>query len=149
MRICLIAEGSYPYVLGGVSSWVNTIIRSYPEHEFIIYSISVEASKKGKYKYDIPENVVEIVDVFLDEIELVKYKTGKKYSIDKNQEKALQNLFSGNDVEWKDIFKFFSSGKIKSIGEFFMSKNFYSFVEKTYKEKYQYTPFTEFIWNVR
>lgn len=149
MRICLIAEGSYPYVLGGVSSWVNTIIRSYPEHEFIIYSISTEASKKGEYKYDIPKNVVEIVDVFLDEIELVKYKTGKKYSIEKNQEEALQNLFSGNDVEWENIFKFFSSGKIKSIGEFFMSKNFYGLIEKTYKEKYQYTPFTEFIWNVR
>ena len=31
MRICFLAEGCYPYVVGGVSSWIHSMIRSYPE----------------------------------------------------------------------------------------------------------------------
>ena len=30
-----------------------------------------------------------------------------------------------------------------------MSKNFYNLVQETYKTKYQYTPFNEFLWNIR
>ncbi|MCW7999872.1 hypothetical protein CFK35_18570, partial [Clostridium sp. cpc1] len=26
MRICIIAEGSYPYVTGGVSSWIQSLV---------------------------------------------------------------------------------------------------------------------------
>ena len=31
MRICFIAEGSYPYVVGGVSSWIHSMIQTFPE----------------------------------------------------------------------------------------------------------------------
>jgi polysaccharide biosynthesis protein PelF len=30
--IALLLEGTFPYVSGGVSSWVNQIIRAYPEY---------------------------------------------------------------------------------------------------------------------
>jgi len=32
--ICLIAEGSYPYVVGGVSSWIHELIKGHPEKNF-------------------------------------------------------------------------------------------------------------------
>ena len=34
MRICLLTEGSYPYVVGGVSSWVQMLMEGLPEYEF-------------------------------------------------------------------------------------------------------------------
>ena len=30
MKICIIAEGCYPYVVGGVSGWINNLICSFP-----------------------------------------------------------------------------------------------------------------------
>ena len=39
MRICIVAEGCYPYVVGGVSSWINNLIRSFPQHEFIMLAV--------------------------------------------------------------------------------------------------------------
>ena len=39
MKICMIIEGAYPYVTGGVSSWVQQEILSMPEHEFIIVTL--------------------------------------------------------------------------------------------------------------
>lgn len=32
MRVCLVLEGSYPYVYGGVSTWMHGCIRGMPVH---------------------------------------------------------------------------------------------------------------------
>ena len=68
MRICMIVEGSYPYIVGGVSSWVQMLISQMPEHEFIVYSIAAEEKERGNFCYTLPENVVAIEEVFLDSI---------------------------------------------------------------------------------
>ena len=39
MRVCIVAEGCYPYVVGGVSGWINSMIRSFPNIEFIVLAI--------------------------------------------------------------------------------------------------------------
>ena len=35
MKVCIVAEGCYPYVVGGVSGWINSMIKSFPNIEFI------------------------------------------------------------------------------------------------------------------
>ena len=47
MRICLILEGSYPFVRGGVSKWVEDMIRAMPEDEFVIWGIGDKEEKRG------------------------------------------------------------------------------------------------------
>ena len=39
MRICLVLEGCYPYVHGGVSTWMHGYIQAMPEHEFVLWVI--------------------------------------------------------------------------------------------------------------
>ncbi|TCO69836.1 GT4 family glycosyltransferase PelF [Marinisporobacter balticus] len=149
MRICIFAEGSYPYVLGGVSSWIDTLARSCPEHEFIIYAISAESKNKGQYRYQLPQNIVEIKDVFLDEIELRGKEKGKRYKLEEKQYQAIKELMNGEQFSWNDIFKIFKEKSFKNIADFFMSKNVFDIIKNTYIEKYPYTPFTEFIWTIR
>ena len=48
MRICIIAEGCYPYVVGGVSSWIHSLIQSFPGQEFVILAIAANRSLRGK-----------------------------------------------------------------------------------------------------
>ena len=74
MRICLLTEGSYPYVVGGVSSWCQMLIQGLPEHEFFIYSIGAEAKNRGDFKYKLPANVVGVQEEFLDDILSLKSK---------------------------------------------------------------------------
>lgn len=149
MRICIFAEGSYPYALGGVSSWINTLTKSCPEHEFIIYTISVDSSCAGKYKYKLSENVIEIVDVFLDNIELTGGKKGKRYNFEEEKSEALKGLLMGDTFSWNTVFEIFMDNQFKHVTDFFMSKNFYDIVIDMYKNKYPYTPFTEFLWTIR
>ncbi len=63
--ICLIAEGSYPYVTGGVSSWIQDIISGLKDFNFIVLAIS--ADRKNKLKYKLPENVIAVEDRILTE----------------------------------------------------------------------------------
>jgi len=81
MRICIIAEGSYPYVTGGVSSWIHEIITQMSEHEFVIYSIAAQTSQKGIFKYKLPDNVVEIKETFLDTYLTEKGDWGKRFKL--------------------------------------------------------------------
>ena len=54
MRICLGLEGCYPYVHGGVSTWMHSYIEAMKEHEFVLWVIGAKAEDRGKFVYDLP-----------------------------------------------------------------------------------------------
>src|SRR6185437_7992380 len=64
--VCLIVEGGYPYVLGGVASWMDALMRASPQLRFYVISIGISAQPRVA-KYAIAENVVGITDVILDQ----------------------------------------------------------------------------------
>lgn len=150
MKICLIAEGSYPYVTGGVSSWIQMLINQMPEHEFIIYSIGAESKLKGNFSYDIPHNVTLVSEFFLDNILLDEGKFGKNYSIDDVNIRNIENLITGEgDVNFQQLFSLFRNKKIKTVSDFFMSRDFFNVVMSSYEKKYATFPFTEYFWTIR
>lgn len=51
-------EGTYPYVSGGVSSWVHQMIRGFPDLSFALCFIGGRAQDYGGPKYELPPNVV-------------------------------------------------------------------------------------------
>lgn len=67
MRICLVLEGCYPYVNGGVSTWMHQYITEMPQHEFVLWVIAAKREDKDKFVYELPSNVTEIHQVFLDD----------------------------------------------------------------------------------
>ena len=50
--VCLVLEGTYPYVRGGVSSWVHDIITSMEEVKFSILSIMPRAEDAKIERYE-------------------------------------------------------------------------------------------------
>ena len=68
MKICLIAEGCYPYVAGGVSAWIQMLMEGMPEHQFVICTIAASTQQKGRFKYRLPANVAAVEENFLDQI---------------------------------------------------------------------------------
>ncbi len=64
--VCLVLEGTYPYVPGGVSAWVHTLIREIPDLTFHLLHLS---AAPGSYpqgmRYELPPNVVGLDEVHL------------------------------------------------------------------------------------
>lgn len=92
MKICLIAEGCYPYVAGGVSSWAQMLMEGMPQHQFVLYTIGAEERQRGKFKYKLPENLVEVHENFLDQYRDKKARHRATYRLQDRERKALVDL---------------------------------------------------------
>lgn len=65
--VCLLLEGTYPYVSGGVSTWVHQIITALPDLTFSVFFIGSEKSDHAKFKYQLPANVLGVEEIYLHE----------------------------------------------------------------------------------
>jgi glycosyltransferase involved in cell wall biosynthesis len=98
--VCLVIEGSYPYVLGGVSSWTDALIRALPHRSFHIVALSV-ATQERTPKYVLPDNVVGLTDVMLDYCTAGRWFVGGRGSaIDTTISQIQSVLMSGNVDEF-------------------------------------------------
>ncbi|MDR0226498.1 MAG: GT4 family glycosyltransferase PelF [Burkholderiaceae bacterium] len=63
--IALLLEGTFPYVSGGVSSWVHQILQAYPQYRFAIVFLGSRREDYGELRYALPPNVVHFEQHFL------------------------------------------------------------------------------------
>jgi glycosyltransferase involved in cell wall biosynthesis len=59
MKVGVVVEGTYPYVTGGVSSWLQTLMENLPQIDFKIIYLGPREEEKA-FAYEIPSNVSEI-----------------------------------------------------------------------------------------
>ncbi|MCI8441532.1 MAG: GT4 family glycosyltransferase PelF [Provencibacterium sp.] len=147
MRICLIAEGCYPYVVGGVSSWIHSLIQSFPEQEFVIQSIISDRSLRGKFVYPLPENVSEVYELYLNDLDWGKSRRKKK-RMDRREYQALRSLLLNQHVDWEMLFDFFKSSDV-SLNSLLMGEDFMNAVTECYKLNYSQIVFSDFLWVMR
>ena len=103
MRICVILEGCYPYVTGGVSTWMHQYIKAMPEHEFVLWTIGASSRDRGKFKYELPDNVTEVHEIFLqDALNLPPGK--KKYRLKQEELQALRDFVHCSRPDWEVLF---------------------------------------------
>lgn len=57
--VCLITEGSYPFVLGGVSAWTQRLMEMHPEKRFHIVSIQAD-ERQLPTRYAPPPNLASL-----------------------------------------------------------------------------------------
>ena len=148
MNICFIAEGSYPYVLGGVSAWIQLLITSMPELDFSIITIGASSYQKGCFRYQIPKNVTNVVETFIDFQDESGHRWGKRLHLAAKSKNALKDLISGKDCDWDSIFELVINRKC-NIATLLLSKDFFDIVEDISEKNFFYVPFTEFYWNIR
>ncbi len=106
--VCLILEGTYPYVYGGVASWTHALIKGLPHLTFEILYLGSRSDQLPPMQYELPANVLHLREVFLfDEF---SSDTGALNA--KNLQAAMasfqefQTLIQGNSVhDGFDIFQ--------------------------------------------
>lgn len=76
--VCLIVEGAYPYVTGGVSSWIQSLITNLPDVTFAIMYIGARPDPQRKALYRLPKNVVELREVFINDVERVSKRKSSR-----------------------------------------------------------------------
>ncbi|MCL2254475.1 MAG: GT4 family glycosyltransferase PelF, partial [Lachnospiraceae bacterium] len=146
MKICLVVEGAYPYLRGGVSSWVNDIVLKMPEHEFVIQTICAFKADAGKFLCVPPENISEISEAFLDGGD-TNIKRGRK-NLKKSECDAILSIMMGEHEDWEGIFDMLQKNPI-SLHNLLMGYDFYRVAKEYYDTRYSRVAFSDFLWTCR
>jgi glycosyltransferase involved in cell wall biosynthesis len=70
--VCLLLEGSYPFISGGVSTWVHNLVRGAPDLDFCAQCILPSSKQEWPYRYELPKNLTEIRTIYLHDPEDVR-----------------------------------------------------------------------------
>ena len=147
MRVCIVAEGCYPFVVGGVSSWVNSLIQLFPNTEFVILAIAANRSQRGNYVYELPDNVTEVYELYLDDVDWCKQRR-RRHKLKKEQYYALRSLVLDQQIAWDVLFDMMQQEDI-SVNDLLMGEDFLHAVTDCYRLQYSQIVFSDFLWTMR
>ena len=149
MRVCFVVEGCYPYVVGGVSSWVHSMIRSFPNVEFVILAIISDRSQSGKFVYELPENVSQVYEVYLSDDDWgIQKRNAAGKRLKREDFEALRGLIRNQNMDWNRVFDIFRRPDI-SVDQILMGEDFLKIVREVYDKEFPQIVFSDFLWTMR
>jgi len=148
MRICLVLEGCYPFINGGVSTWMHQYITEMPEHEFVLWVIGAKAEDKDKFVYTLPPNVSEIHQVFLDDALKVQDKGVLEYHFNKKEKETLRRLMMSDHPDWDVLFDMYQVKKINPMS-YLKSEDFLATLLNVCKTEFPYIAFSDAFHSMR
>ncbi len=149
MKICIVAEGCYPYLVGGVSGWIHSMIKAFPYVEFIVLSIVSDRKQRGKFVYELPENVSAVYETYLDDCDWDRQsKRRKRTNLSLSQYRSLRSIILNREVDWEPLFDLFQKENY-SLDDLLMGADFLHIVQETYEKRYPHIVFSDFLWTMR
>jgi len=151
--VCLILEGTYPYIKGGVSECVYNLIKNLPHINFSLVHITPTGDTPREILYPMPPNIKEFKEIFLFDLEFFDNKTfDHTTEADWNKIIEMHNAFKskkiGNFEEVYNIF-FHPQKKKLSLNAIFESKEAWRLIEYLYMNSNLEHSFSDFFWNWR
>jgi polysaccharide biosynthesis protein PelF len=153
--ITLLLEGTYPFIRGGVSSWVHQIIEGLPQFTFSIIFLGSRKSDYGEPKYVLANNVVHLECHYLwDSFFSSKPKPCKgndKYILASGKlHDWFRNPCSGFDKdELKKLLTSFGQPSGFTAEEFFFSEAAWQQACEYYNEYNSGNSFIHYLWAIR
>jgi glycosyltransferase involved in cell wall biosynthesis len=152
--VCLLLEGTYPFVAGGVSSWVHNLVRALPEFSFTGVCILPTEKEKWVVKYDVPPNFNGLEVVYLHDYDIedrTKHKK-KRYRKDFHKLKQYhQKLFKGDFSDFENILPIFQrAGKSRfTAHDLVYGKDAWNLLLEFYKPQVNSESFIDYFWTFR
>jgi len=152
--ICLILEGTYPFVRGGVSSWVHNLIEALPEFSFCLIAISASSDTRSEPKYDIPPNVHTFVETFLQDV-VVNNKPVVQRGKKKDFWKTLEKFWSAPLAEKSQYYNTIIDGmaiddkRILNSRGLLYSREVWEIITRQYEKQCPNASFMDYFWTWR
>lgn len=145
--VCLILEGCYPFVSGGVSSWVDWLIRSQPETSFRVVALwplpgTLEA------RYARPRNLRGIDFLYLQQFGSKPGRSAAaRVAIDRLGETLTEFMTFGGETKFAAVIgaldQFDAPGKLEQL---FNSPAFWALVQVMYRRDMPNGSFLHYFW---
>jgi glycosyltransferase involved in cell wall biosynthesis len=153
--IGLLLEGTFPYVSGGVSSWVNQMIRGFPDITFAVVFIGSLEEEYGEAKYELPDNVVHFERHYLyakRRAPEIKKVEGDAATFALVEEMHRYFRAPHSHGEGRALFKQLApqlAGGSLNQEDFLYSQRSWEFIAAQYREFSSDPSFVDYFWTVR
>ncbi|MBF0379700.1 MAG: GT4 family glycosyltransferase PelF [Magnetococcales bacterium] len=148
--VCLILEGTYPYVAGGVSSWVRDLIFAQKTLTFHLVMILPPGADRTP-RYDIPDNVIGKTEIVVGDLPKGNFfvKGGKKLL--QGLESPLQRLTVGGGLtEIQELVEVLAPFKGKVGRELLLnSEEAWQMLQRMYYAAHSKSSFLDYFWTWR
>ena len=152
--ICLILEGTFPFVGGGVSHWARELIRFFPEYSFAVIFLGTKKEDYKGYHSTLLDNVVHLEAHYLFEDNLPPKHIAKDISAETRKKiESMHDKFvtfvSDNSDTMLELFELM--GDSEQINEclFLRSKTSWEILIDKYNKQYSDQSFFDFFWGIR
>jgi polysaccharide biosynthesis protein PelF len=150
--IALILEGSYPYIHGGVASWMHQIIQAFSDIEFAIIFIGSNPKDYTKgLRYELPENVVHMENHYLfpDDMTITRNLSKADFKGLKLFHDFINTKIKPQQREgFADLNFFIDLNPGDNYENFFQSKKNWSYVVDTYNKYCTEPSFIAYFWAI-
>ena len=152
--IMLFSEGTYPYVKGGVSSWVLQLIEGLPEYSFGVCFVGAQEivdGKKMEISYRFPPNLKHLeVHYLFDKNEELSPKRKKGSKEGFMSVEALYQSFKESTTDIPELLQKVSFyTKDVTFGDFLHAERSWKFINDKYMENCPDVPFVDYFWTLR
>ncbi|MDO8494170.1 MAG: GT4 family glycosyltransferase PelF [Deltaproteobacteria bacterium] len=149
--VCLLLEGSYPYVAGGVSTWVHELISTMKNIRFGIVFLGAAPDPTRTLKYEIPNHVIYFKEIYLHDYNLTPYR---KRDPNKNDYLLLEQFYEEIFQKKYDLFpefarRFRGEECCFDLQTFFSSEEVWNLLKKFYNRYGEESSFIDFFWTWR
>ncbi|MBF0408459.1 MAG: GT4 family glycosyltransferase PelF [Candidatus Riflebacteria bacterium] len=150
----LVLEGSYPYVTGGVSAWVHRLIIGLPEIRFGLIHFAAKNEDTKKLRYDLPENVKYLQNLYLQEAVFVPPVSNSETCLCKDlfpEFLRMHKMTKNSSVDsFAEIFtKLTDSKHLHTLRELFFCRESFGLLKTLYNEKSSNASFLDYFWTWR
>ncbi|MCZ6615240.1 MAG: GT4 family glycosyltransferase PelF [Chloroflexi bacterium] len=154
-HVCLILEGTYPYVSGGVSSWLHSLIQGLPHLQFTIMYVGATRETRPEMQYTLPPNVVGLEEFYIqDEASDALDMGGKARSLNPDLLEGcyhLHHALKRNDTTCGG-FSYLANAlnsdgsKAPSVGRLIRSQQSWQLLVDLYEEYSAGAPLVDYFW---
>ncbi|MDX1635067.1 MAG: GT4 family glycosyltransferase PelF [Marinobacter sp.] len=152
--IALLLEGTYPYIRGGVSSWVHQIITGLPEYTFALIFLGGDRNHYGEQQYTLPPNVTHLECHYLMDTQVDARPRPRKGNAGafEDQRRLHEQFKTGVPVAPEVLHRVFSDLGAKggiSREDFLYSEQSWEMIDDSYRRYCTEPSFVDYFWSVR
>ncbi|MBI2982204.1 MAG: GT4 family glycosyltransferase PelF, partial [Deltaproteobacteria bacterium] len=149
--VCMVLEGTYPYVAGGVSTWVHPLVPSMKDIRFGIIYIAPNSDPTRTLKYELPPQVLMMKEIYLHDYDLERRGKRPPRPGDYNLLKQYYQKILKGDCDGLDplLSLFHGNNSCLDLKTLFSSKEVWDLLTFFYNEIGQAVSFLDFFWTWR
>lgn len=148
--ICLLLEGTFPFVRGGVSSWVYNLITSFPQYKFAAIFLGGDKKDYGEVLYQLPENLVHLEAHYLfqssDDVSPEDFLEKKWPAMTDEDLEFVRRMHKSFNTMNTEVFS-----SLKNIHEdqFLHDEKSWEYIKEMYEKKCPGNSFIEYFWTIK